>query len=379
MPNSDPDLALQELEVRRATAENSLQIALVAHRHGDWAAALSALAEAISFDPQRPDLYSTRGLCFLELHRLADAEADFRRALELDTSHWPARYGLGMIAVLRGNLAAAHDYLLNGAGQFSGPLLMVRDASRETMLGNFTEEIVDMVIHDVRSPLTGIVSSLRLVQDMVESGDTEDVAQVVDIALTNGNTQLRLIETLIELREMELGRRLIRPVPVTLHVVVESALPERQAHAAEHSIRLLNRVGRDLPQALGDETLLTRVVGHLLDNALRHTPTGGEIRIEGRVLRPDGGERTFVELSVTDTGNGVPHGVRELIFGKFYQVPKSALRGRRGPGLGLTFCRHALQALGGRIWVEDGPEGGARFVVVLPAAGPSGAFGEDGG
>lgn len=373
MPKSDPDLALQELEVRRATAENSLQVALGARRKGDLPAALDAFAEAIVNDPLRPDLYSTRGLCLLDQQRYAEAEADFRRALELDAAHWPARYGLGMLAVRRGDIATAHTFLLDGAGQFSGPLLVIRDASREAMLRQFTEEIVDMVIHDVRSPLTGIVSSLRLVEDMVSAGDTEDVAQVVDIALTNGNTQLRLIETLIELREMELGRRVIHPVPVSLPLAVESALPERQAQAADYHIRLTNLVARDQPPALGDEQLLARAIGHLLDNALRHTPVGGEIRIESRLLARPGDERALLELSVTDTGHGVPEGMREMIFGKFYQVPKSALRGRRGPGLGLTFCRHVMQALGGRIWVEDGPEGGARFVFVLPAAGDSGA------
>ena len=368
MPKTNPDLALQELEVRRATAENSLQVALVARRNGDLPAALDAFAEAITNDPHRPDLYSTRGLCLLDHRRTADAEVDFQRALELDAAHWPARYGLGMLAVQRGDLAAAQEYLVDSAGQFSGPLLVIRDVSRETMLRHFTEEIVDMVIHDVRSPLTGIVSSLRLVEDMVSAGEMEDVAQVVDIALTNGNTQLRLIETLIELREMELGRRVIHPVPVALRLVVESALPERQSQAADHNIRLTNLVPRDQLPALGDEALLGRAVGHLLDNALRHTPAGGEIRVESRLLAQDGVEHALVELSVTDTGHGVPDAMRELIFGKFYQVPRSALRGRRGPGLGLTFCRHVMQALGGRIWVEDGPEGGARFVSVLPAA-----------
>jgi signal transduction histidine kinase len=350
-----------------------LQIALSAYRNGDQAAALDALAEAITNDPQRPDLYSTRGLCLLDLHRQSDAEADFRRALELDASHWTARYGLGMLAVQRGELPTAQSYLLDGAGQFSGPLLVIRDASRESMLRQFTEEIVDMVIHDVRSPLTGIVSSLRLVEDMVSTGDTDDVAEVVDIALTNGNTQLRLIETLVELREMELGRRIIHLTPVALPFVVEGVVPNRQSQAAEHDVRLRNLIPRDLPPVLGDEPLLARVIGQLLDNALRHTPSGGEIRIESRVLRPDGGDLTFVELSVTDTGHGVPQAMRELVFGKFYQVPRSALRGRRGPGLGLTFCRHVMQAIGGRIWVDDGPEGGARFAFVLPAASDSAA------
>ena len=370
---TQPDPELPELDAngpgtRYATAENAYQLALNAYAERDLPRAIHEITEAIHCDTGRAVLYSVRGLFNLEYGQQSEAAHDFRQALEIDPSDWLARYGSGILRLLDSDFGAALNYLTDGAGQLAGPLLLVRDTSRETLLRNFTEEIVDMVIHDVRSPLTGIVSSLRLVEDMIKAGDFEDVAQVVEIALTNGNAQLRLIETLIEIREMEMGRRIIRGTPCSLHSMVVSAIAERQHWAADSGIRLLNLIPETLPMILADETLVDRVIGNLLDNALRHVPANGEARVEATVLPPQEHTPATVRVTVTDTGHGIPLELRERVFGKFFQVSKSALRGRRGPGLGLTYCRYVIEAHGGKIWVEDGPEGGAQVAFTLAVA-----------
>ena len=120
----------------------------------------------------------------------------------------------------------------------------------------------------------------------------------------------------------------------------------------------------DLPEALptasADRDKIERVVTNLVDNAVKYTPNGGQITLAARA------EAEHLLLSVTDTGPGIPEEQRQRIFERFAQV-KGDTRARRGFGLGLAYCRLAVEAHGGRIWVEPGPGGvGSRFAFTLP-------------
>jgi signal transduction histidine kinase len=111
-----------------------------------------------------------------------------------------------------------------------------------------------------------------------------------------------------------------------------------------------------------DREILRRVLENLLDNSQKYAPTGGTIAVSARVV-----ERGCVELSVTDDGPGIPPAHRERVFEKYFRVEEqAAAHARTSRGLGLTFCRVAVEAHGGRIRVEDGRPGGARFVITLP-------------
>ena len=111
---------------------------------------------------------------------------------------------------------------------------------------------------------------------------------------------------------------------------------------------------------MADGEILQRVLVNLLDNALKFTPSGGQVWVEGRP------EDAVVELSVVDTGPGIPPEERERVFEKFTQVRGHEMA-RKGSGLGLTFCQMAVEAQGGRIWIEDGPQGrGSCFTFTIP-------------
>jgi signal transduction histidine kinase len=142
--------------------------------------------------------------------------------------------------------------------------------------------------------------------------------------------------------------------------LVQSMVESVRVTAPQCEVHLDCALPANLPQTQGDPIQLERVLGNLLDNAISYTPCEG--RIEVAAVGRDG----MVEVSVTDTGPGVPPEHREDIFERFTRVP--GVEGRKkGYGLGLYSCRQIVEAHGGRIWVEPGPQGvGSRFVFTLP-------------
>jgi len=264
--------------------------------------------------------------------------------------------------------------VLDEVGNLAGRLIVLRDATEEHELRRFQDEVADMLIHDLRSPLSGVISSLKLIEDMIASKEYEDIDQVIEIALSSSENQMRMINSLMDIRKWKTGRMPLTRVECSITNIAESALAALRPVASEAEIRLSNLVPEDFPPLFVDVDTISRVMFNLIDNALRHTPNGGEVRIEATYADLDiindtnngTNTPTMALISVTDTGKGIPPEARERIFEMFVQVPKSAVRGHRGSGLGLTFCRLTIEAHGGHIWVDSGPEGGASFKFTLP-------------
>jgi signal transduction histidine kinase len=171
----------------------------------------------------------------------------------------------------------------------------------------------------------------------------------------------RLVGTLMDIASLEEGRMPLRLAPLDLRALVQEALAEERPLAERNDIDLGSDLAADLgPPVEVDYDVVQRVLINLLDNALKFTPRGGRVWVE---VRPTG---EAVEVAVVDTGPGIPQKERERVFEKFTQVA-GQVGSRRGSGLGLAFCRMAVEAHGGRIWVEAGPGGvGSRFVFVVP-------------
>jgi two-component system, NtrC family, sensor histidine kinase KinB len=269
----------------------------------------------------------------------------------------------GELRDIEGNVLPVRD----NAGAIGGRLIVLRDVSEEKSVERFRWEATNMIVHDLRAPLGAVISSLRLVQEMVETGDFADLDQVVSIALNSSEHQLQMIESILEIAKLETGRMPLNIQTCPLKPVVAKAISAIDLLATAANIRVMDCVPANLPPLRMDEEQIRRVLVNLLDNALRHTPADGQVRVEASLLDGKG----FAQIGVVDTGRGIPAEARERIFEKFYQMSQSALRGHRGVGLGLTFCKLSVEAHGGRIWVEDGPEGGAAFWFTLPVADPA--------
>jgi two-component system phosphate regulon sensor histidine kinase PhoR len=129
-------------------------------------------------------------------------------------------------------------------------------------------------------------------------------------------------------------------------------------------------VNLPLPSLAGDEGRLVQVLTNLLDNAIKYTPAGGTITVGGRLVSESGLDQAadhMIELSVADTGIGIPEEDRPRVFERFYRVDKARSRELGGTGLGLAIVKHIVEGHGGLVWVEANHPQGSRFVVRLPA------------
>jgi len=188
-------------------------------------------------------------------------------------------------------------------------------------------------------------------------------SKILDLAGRSSEQMMSLLEELLEAAHREtLSREAVRE-SIDLAGLLRDAVDGAQASARGAHLKLTLALPASVPSLLGDRNQLQRVLSNLLDNAISYTPDGGHIVVAARQL----GQQ--VEVSVTDTGPGVPRQHRELIFERFVRVPGVAGR-RHGFGLGLYYCRQVIRAHGGRIWVEPGPRSsGSRFVFTLPVKG----------
>ena len=224
------------------------------------------------------------------------------------------------------------------------------------------EEMTDMLVHDLLNPLGVIHNGLELMARVLSTETGPEYATTALEAMGQSVRRMRrLVHTLLDIARLEEGERMtLQRIPVDLTPLVKEMMAEEHSLAENKDIALENRLPGDLPRVLADGDVLQRVVVNLVDNALKFTPRGGQVWVEARP------EAEMVQVAVVDTGPGIPSQERERVFEKFTQMPGQA-GAVRGSGLGLAFCRMAVEAHGGRIWIEDGPGGrGSRFVFTLP-------------
>jgi len=213
------------------------------------------------------------------------------------------------------------------------------------------------VAHELRTPLTIIQGHLEALADGIFPAD----AQNLDPALDQARLLARLVEDLRTLSLAEAGQLVLNPVPTEVGGWVSGVVAGFRALAADREITLGLEIADDLPPVRVDAGRMAQVLGNLLDNALRHTPEGGQVAV--RAARGDGG----VVVSVSDTGPGVPPDHLPHLFERFWRGDPSRSRHTGGSGLGLAIARRIVEAHGGRIWAELVADGGLRVSFRLPA------------
>jgi signal transduction histidine kinase len=225
-------------------------------------------------------------------------------------------------------------------------------------LQRLRQETTELIIHDLRNPLSAIAMALRML-GMLPPADGPQRGEILAIAQANVSRMQSLVDSLLEVSRIEAGDSQLVREAVDVIAMIETVVC-RQAVLALDEVEIITNLPFDLPPVYLDRDKIERVLGNLLDNALKYSPRLGKIWLDAHLVGQE------LQISVTDQGPGIPPEDRERIFQRFSQVTENRAT-RRGFGLGLTYCRLAVALHNGRIWMEAGPQDtGSRFIFTLP-------------
>ena len=247
-------------------------------------------------------------------------------------------------------------------------VLVFHDITELRRLEKIRKDFVANVSHELRTPLTSIKGYVEALLDGAK--DHPDTAsKFLQIILTQSDRLNLIIEDLLELSKIESGRVSFKEGPLDIRSAIERSLSTIAPLAAKKRHQLVPDIDDSLPALSGDEDRLVQVLTNLLDNAVKYTPEQGTITIAAHLASraPDASPNSrMLELSVTDTGLGIPEVDRPRVFERFYRVDKARSRELGGTGLGLAIVKHIVEGQGGHVWVEGNYPQGSRFVVRLP-------------
>jgi signal transduction histidine kinase len=217
------------------------------------------------------------------------------------------------------------------------------------------EQLVAFLVHDLKNPVNAIdLHGQRILRDKTASERSRDAALKIQ---SESRTLLRMLMTLLDLSKADEGRLVTEKRPHPIAPLIEEVVEAMRVRAQASEVTLA--VDCQAEKICADLELLRRILENLVDNAIRHAPEQSTVSI--RVAARDGG----VQIQISDAGTGIPNELRGHVFERFVQADRPAAA--RGHGLGLAFCKLAVEAHGGRIWIEDAHPGAA-FTLLVPDA-----------
>ena len=251
----------------------------------------------------------------------------------------------------------------------SGWLLVLRDVTEEIELERLKDDLTHMLVHDLRSPLTILSNGLTLMEEAFADRDPGLFNTVAEMAQQSGDRMLNLVNGLLDVSALESGELTPACEAVDPEALLEDAAAALLPLARSADISIDVSVQEHTPSLWVDPLLIGRVLSNLLDNAIKFAPDQSRIHLWARPESEDGSD--LCVLGVSDEGPGIPQRELDGLFDKFRRV--ASVKGRRaGTGLGLPFCKLAVEAHGGRIWVESSSSTvashgtGSTFLMTLP-------------
>jgi signal transduction histidine kinase len=222
------------------------------------------------------------------------------------------------------------------------------------------DDLSEMLVHDLRTPLTTLLGPLQMLEGEHFGPLNETQREVTSMSARSGYRLLYLVNELLDISKMEGGRVTLQPREVDLRKTSEEAIEQVAVVHSSNQARIEIEYSNDLLPIRADEDLLRRVLINLLGNAIKFTPQDGHITLG---IQP---QESGVLMWVRDSGEGVPPEDQDRIFEKFGQVESRKAGRKMSTGLGLTFCKLAVEAHGGHIWLDSEPGQGSTFFFTIP-------------
>ncbi|EFW78298.1 KinB sensor domain-containing domain [Pseudomonas savastanoi] len=241
-------------------------------------------------------------------------------------------------------------------GHILGAVMVLHDVTEQRAFERVRSEFVLRASHELRTPVTGMHMAFGLLQERLHFAPETREADLLNTVTEEMQHLMQLINDLLNFSRYQNGLQKLKLAPCSIETLLEEARARFEDKALEQDIVLMLDMQEPMPRLHADQSQLERVLDNLLDNALRHTPQNGLIRLQARRH----GERAII--SVEDNGEGIAYGQQGRIFEPFVQVGRK----KGGAGLGLALCKEIVQLHGGRMGVYSRPGQGTQFYMALP-------------
>jgi len=235
---------------------------------------------------------------------------------------------------------------------------LVVDITERKELDQLKDEFIGFVSHELRSPLTVIMGAVNTVLTEGERLSPEETRQLLQDAAWEAESLSRLLGNLLELSRVQANRLFLRTEAINVKKVIQDTVEEIKHQSLIHQFVI--DLPRKLPPVYADQLRLERILYNLLENAVKYSPQGGEIRVS---VKP---EEEHLVIGISDQGIGISGADQTRLFEPFQRLEDSRIDRVEGAGLGLLVCRRLVEAHGGRIWVESEPSQGSTFFFTIP-------------
>lgn len=241
--------------------------------------------------------------------------------------------------------------ILDDDGRLIKLIAIDTDISKLVELEGFKESMIQMIVHDLKNPLNNVIGFSTLPPNQ----------QYLNLINYSGQQMLDMVENILDVHKSEKKKLNLSLKKTNLNFLVEKSIAEVIFQVNEKKVKVLNNV----PYCYGmiDEELIRRVIVNLLSNAVKYSPEKGVVRIRSEFIKTNKPE---VKVSVSDEGVGIPENLIGKIFDKYFQAEAKKAGIARSTGLGLTFCKMAVEKHEGKIWAKSNDEKGSTFSFTLP-------------
>jgi signal transduction histidine kinase len=249
--------------------------------------------------------------------------------------------------------------IYNGRPAIIGTVL---DVTERKNLEKQRTDFLAMITHDFKSPLTCILGFAELISKTKTDAGDKDTAEMAHSILESGEKLRSLVEDFLVQSKLDSKDIILELTPVEAYAILNEAKKEFAAQAAIKSLTVEIEAADNISKLYADRKLVQRALFNLFENAVNYTPAGGKVtlRAENRLEK----DQTFVVVSVTDTGPGIPVYEQKRIFDKYYRLSRTSRI--KGTGLGLAIVKGAAEAHGGRVEVESEVGKGSTFRLFIP-------------
>lgn len=245
------------------------------------------------------------------------------------------------------------------------------------------EDFILMLSHDMKNPLTAVIGSIDIIREGCLGAVNDEQSEYLQSAIDSCNEVVIMIDNLLDIRKFEAGKIQMSIKSYSADELINKIVHQFTRPAKHDGIELTADLENSNMAIAVDKSSFNRVLGNLIGNAMKFTPEGGKISISSHIISsinsdslgippyvkvPTYFSKTgdYLKISITDTGNGIPFEDLNLIFDRYTQSTRRTTRELGGAGLGLAYCKLAIESFKGVIWAESEVGEWSRFVILLP-------------